>query len=240
MGAFLILSSFAVTTLTCQRWSAAQGSCKLTDLNFPWVNVKEIPLTTLRGAEFRTQLGSGRGISYIHKIVLLTPTAEIDVAVSSHKGEKEDITEQINRFIKNSNQTFLKVRQDGQQEKLFWGLFFWGSGLVAVLFFGAEIEIITCSFDKTLGRLTLKQRNSLSLPSGFIEHSIQEIDSATIETTSRSKLDRFWRTVGYNEYYLVLVLKSGERIRLTWHETVLLKGKQKVVDYISRILSTAQ
>jgi len=62
--------------------------------------------------------------------------------------------------------------QDGQREKLFCGLFFWGWGLVALLCFGAEIESITCSFDKTLDRLTLKQRNSLSLPTGFIEGSL--------------------------------------------------------------------
>ena len=236
MGAFLIISSFAVTTLTCQRWSPIEGSCKLADLNLPWVNVKEIPLNTLQRAEFRTKLGSGRGISYIYKIVLLTQTGEIEIAVSSYKGEKENITDKINNFIKNPDQSFLQVRQDGQREKLFWGLFFWGYGLVALLFFGADIEVITCSIDKTLGRLTLKQRNSLFLPTGFIEHSIQDIDSAAIETTSHSKLNRFWRKVSYNKYYLVVVLKSGDRIRLAWDETVLLKSKQKVVDYISTIV----
>ncbi|HEY9650528.1 MAG TPA: tetratricopeptide repeat protein, partial [Coleofasciculaceae cyanobacterium] len=64
-----------------------------------------------------------------------------------------------------------------------------------------------------------------------------DIESATIESTVHSTVNRSFQTVTYKKYYLVLVLKSGERLRLTFYETVLLKNKEKVVRYISSLLA---
>ncbi|HEY9596290.1 MAG TPA: tetratricopeptide repeat protein [Cyanophyceae cyanobacterium] len=167
----------------------------------------------------------------------MTQSGEIHIANSSHRGEKEYIAAQIDSFIRNSNQTSLNVKQEGQLVDLFLGLSFWLGGIFCLLWQGDQIEVLTCSWDKTLNRIVLQQRNFLSLSTGKLEWSIDDIESATIESTVHSTLNRSFQTVTYKKYYLVLVLKSGERLRLTFYETVLLKNKEKVVKYISSLLA---
>ena len=234
MGAYYISSSFSVTTITCHRWLQNQGNCTLFEFTFPFVQMRNIPINTLKGAYFKSNF-SGRSLSY--KIVLLTQSGEIYIANSSHPGEKEYIAPQIDSFIRNSNSTVLNVRQKGQLVDLFWGLLFWAGGILCLFLNGDQIEVLTCSWDKTLKRIVLQQRNFLSLSTGNLEWSIEDIDSVTIESTVHLTMNRFFQTVTYKKYYLVLISKSGTRLRLTFYGTVLLKNKEKVVEYISKLLT---
>jgi hypothetical protein len=232
MGAACIISSFSVTILTCQRQAPTTGSCQLVDTNLLWHNQSTIPLDTLQGASVRSYF-SGKTTTY--RIILFTQTGEIPITNSISKGEQEDIAFQIDTFIKNSNQKSLEVSDHSNRGNFFFGLFIWGCGLLFPLFNSERIEIITCSWDETLGQITLKQRDLLS-PLGSLDLSLQEIASAAIESTLHSAINRYGKTFNYSKYYLVLVLQSGARIRLGWDGTVLLKSKQQVVNYISTIL----
>lgn len=95
-------------------------------------------------------------------------------------------------------------------------------------------EVITCKFNSSLGKITLKQRNIFA--QGVIELPLHEIEKALIKSNSSyfTVKNRFGKDVEINNqtYWIVLVLYSGEHRRLTYYETSLFSSKQKIVDYI--------
>ncbi|MBD2292914.1 hypothetical protein H6G06_05320 [Anabaena sphaerica FACHB-251] len=95
-------------------------------------------------------------------------------------------------------------------------------------------EVITCDFNSSFGRITLKQRNIFA--QGVIEIPLSEIETVLINSHSSSFITktRFGKKVQIDSqsYWMVVVLYSGEHRRLTYYETSLFSSKQKMVDYI--------
>ena len=231
-GLFFILGNSSVSTLTCQRQSQDRGSCEFRQSGLRGSDRRKIRLEFLHGAEVRSS-SSGRSRSY--KLFLLTEAGEIQFSTFADKGEKYSIASQINTFIGNPSANFLQVSEDARLYVLIWGLLFWLFGVAILLFF---TELLTCKFDKTRGWMTLKQRNYIFLRTEVIEKPIGEIGSLQIESTEHSATDRWGRRFNYHQYYIVLILKSGEYFRLTQYDTLNLESKQKIIDYISQYLRT--
>jgi hypothetical protein len=226
IGAFAIFYASAITTFTCQRQSPNGGSCELRKFGLTGFR-QTIPLNTIHGSQVISNF-SARSTSY-HLFILTEAGAIQFPSFSSGRGEKEAIASQINTFLRTPNQPFFKVSHDERLSGLLFGSLFFTFGSATLLF---STEFLTCSFDKSRGLMSLKQRNFL-LKTRVIQQPIRKIQSANIEATHHSFIDRWFRTVNFYKYYIVLVLKSGEHYRLTGYDTRLLKGKQRIVDYMA-------
>ncbi|MFM2061519.1 MAG: hypothetical protein RLZZ507_1189 [Cyanobacteriota bacterium] len=119
--------------------------------------------------------------------------------------------------------------------EIIWFCFILGS-FISILILDIDncYELITCHFNSSLGRITLKQRNIFA--QGVIELPLNEIETVLINSHSSSLTvkNRFGKNVEVDNqvYWIVLVLYSGEHRRLTYYETSLFSNKQKMVDYI--------
>lgn len=95
-------------------------------------------------------------------------------------------------------------------------------------------EVITCKFNSTFGKITLRQRNVFS--QGVLELPLNEIKTVLIKSKTSDWMikNRFGKDFEINNqvYWIVLVLYSGEHCPLTYYETSLFTNKQKIVDYI--------
>jgi hypothetical protein len=95
-------------------------------------------------------------------------------------------------------------------------------------------EVITCQFNSTFGRITLKQRNVFS--QGILELQLNEIENVLIKSkcsdwTIKNRFGKDFE-ISNQVYWIVVVLYSGEHRPLTYYETSLFSNKQKIVDYI--------
>jgi hypothetical protein len=95
-------------------------------------------------------------------------------------------------------------------------------------------EVLSCNFNSSLRRITVRQRNLFS--HGVIELPLDEIETALIKSrnSSFSLKNRFGKNIQVDNqfYWIVIVLNSGKSLRLTYYETTLFSCKQKMVDYI--------
>lgn len=107
----------------------------------------------------------------------------------------------------------------------------WGISLtIFVLWIGVNSPmVVTYSFDKILGRMTLKQRSLLSTQ--VTERSIQEISGVEVQ---ESRSTGSYGTVSIS-YKVRLVLVSGRSIALI-SMGMSLRGAQKIAECVSAIL----
>ena len=95
-------------------------------------------------------------------------------------------------------------------------------------------EVLTCHFNSSLRRITLRQRNLFS--HGVLELPLDEIETALIKSRNSSFnfKNRFGKNIQIDNqfYWIVIVLNSGRSHRLTYYETTLFTCKQQIVDYI--------
>jgi hypothetical protein len=95
-------------------------------------------------------------------------------------------------------------------------------------------EVLTCDFNSSRRRITLRQQNLFS--HGVIELPLNQIETVLIK--SRNSVfnikNRFGKNIEIDNqfYWIVIVLNSGKSLRLTYYETTLLSCKQKMIDYI--------
>ncbi len=230
-GAFFILFNSSITTLNCQRQLPERGSCEFRQSGLRGSEVRKIRLDFLQGAEVRAS-HSGRSKSY--RLFLLTEAGDIPFYSTLIKGNKHLIVSQINTFIANPSAKSLQVSEDGRLYGLSGGLLFWlfGAGILLL-----STECLTCSFDQKRSLMTLKQRNTI-FRTGVIAQPIREIETVKIESTYHSTKNKWGKTINFQKHYIVLTLKSGEHWRLTPYDTVILKGKQKIAEYISKYLES--
>ncbi|MBK1986390.1 hypothetical protein A0J48_002295 [Sphaerospermopsis aphanizomenoides BCCUSP55] len=95
-------------------------------------------------------------------------------------------------------------------------------------------EVITCNFNSTFGRITIRQKNIFS--QGVMEIPLHEIETALIKSSSSSFTTKtsFGKKIQIDSqlYWIVIILNSGEHCRLTYYETSLFSSKQQMIDYI--------
>jgi hypothetical protein len=143
-GLFAIATFGQLTILQCDRTAPmlpAQGKCQLTATRLLDSKTTEIPLADLRQATVATRSNKKRQRTY--QVLLKTKYGgEIPFTAysSSGLGDHQTIANQINAFLKNSQQATLLIQQDdrwfgslvGGVFTLF-GLIPWGIAVLSVL-----------------------------------------------------------------------------------------------------------
>lgn len=98
-------------------------------------------------------------------------------------------------------------------------------------------EVLTCTFNPGLNRITLEQKNLLS--HGVLNLELAEIENVIIKSRDSSFhfKTRFTKNfhIDNQTFWIVVVSSSGEHHRLTYYETSFLESKQKIVDYIMEL-----
>jgi len=112
------------------------------------------------------------------------------------------------------------------------GDFIWGGGFASIglLAVVAGAEVVTCTFDKTIGRMTLKKQSLRKTKA--IEHPIEAISGVHLEK-SISTNDNGTSTL----YRVTLGLASSKRIPLTSSYSTGLTSKQKTAEVIATFLN---
>ena len=213
LGILAIMLLSNNTTLTCQRLGSKQDKCQLTQANLLSSSTLEIPLENLYGAKL---VGEEQSTA-----VLLTKAGEIPFTFYSSSDNKSYIANEINSFVKNANSQSLNVSQDDR----WFGWMFGGIFLLAALpvLISAKNEIYI--FDKTLGKMTVKQ---LSLMVNDIyEYSTSEIS----EVESGLGKDG----MGQSCYSVNLSMLSGTKISVTVTSSSR-EARQKDADLIRSYL----
>lgn len=243
-GIWLVLSHEQKATLTCDRRQSPPGRCQLVRSRFVGREVITIPLRDLQNATVQSQsryLNRQAGRVAYYWVLLNTQTGSIRLNVDdlSNRIEQEVTATQINTFIKNPGQPFLKVQQKGMGLDWF-ALVFIPISLIPVL---APLILmplvllscgnITCTLDKVLGTITVKIPavkmfgNIEFFKSIVIQRSIEEIAEVQVEAFRGN--ERYWN--------LVAVLKTGKRLPLTGIPTPGKEDKQAMANRIRRFLN---
>lgn len=98
--------------------------------------------------------------------------------------------------------------------------------ILGLLLLNASI-VVTCTFDKTLGKVTLKQKSLLKTK--LVERSLRDILDVQIETTS-------WNRDSQATYEIVLFLRGGHTLCLNLAHTIGQRHKPQAVDVIREFL----
>ncbi len=235
-GLVVILLLGNVTTLTCQR-TGTTGDCKLSQSGVLDSSLQRLPLNEVRGAEIATHHNRD-GNTY--QIRLLTDTGEIPLTsyYSSGYSSKANVVQQIEQFVSNPEISSLSIQEDGRWFAYPFGGVFLLSGLAIATCFG---QVVTCSFDKTMGKFTIQRQGLLG--NHQRHYRIQDISNVEIEES---------RGNNSSTYRVSLVIyddsSDGYQRSKNYHQMVPLttyyssgyNEKQKTVDSIRNFLDLSE
>jgi len=98
-------------------------------------------------------------------------------------------------------------------------------GLLSVIF----VEIVTITFDKNLGHMTIKRHKPLLAKTKVVKHLIQDISGVEIQEMTSGDVSDIYR--------ICLLLKSGKRrVPLTFYFSIGLRNKHKKAEVIANFL----
>lgn len=220
---FLPLSK--TNTFSCERIEKNQGNCQLKTSFLLFYQIKNIDLDKLQRAKIDLIKNNS---TEKQRVILITTEGEqyFPILLTYHPNikafELKAIIAEINDFIKDKNQPYLKV-QEGKAEWIGW---FICVGLIYVIItLGFWSEVITCCFDKNHGVL-IKTRNWLILKIK-IEHPLVDIINVEVQET---------RTRYGQCYRISLVLASGKHLHLTEFSTYDYVSKDKIQKEVNIII----
>ncbi|BAY09912.1 hypothetical protein [Calothrix sp. NIES-2098] len=155
IGLGIALVNGNVTTLECQRTQPRQMNCQRTITGLPGTETTLIH-GQIKEASVAREHGTG--------VVLDTSNIQ-SVELVNHRvfvrDKQYQIADEINAFIKNHQQSKLKVQEDERWEGLIEGIVFFLPGIAMILQSLAIPKQIFCNFDKTSGQMTLEKRYQL-------------------------------------------------------------------------------
>lgn len=217
--------------LTCEREKSTQINCQLKN---SILSSKPIVIKDLQGAKLQTKAynqtknQSRNRIPYeIQKILLLTKNGE--VLFLSHQAYDYEYTKQkmlswesqINAFVNNPNQQYLKLQTENIEPKWFvmttsrWIIL--GAILNAILIVTIMGEASICEFDLSNGYMT-KKRRWLFIFTKKTKHSLLEIKNAQVE----------WEKHKSTVYRITLTLTSGKKLPLSTYHANYLKSAKNI------------
>lgn len=174
-GLIASVATVKVTTLTCHRNPGNQIDCQRT-------------ISGILGTEYEIFLGQLKSVKTIDTkgtgIVLTTSNG--DVKLSPYQGfvtsSQYRTADRLNAFIKDPQQSTIRVEQDDRWLNLLWsGNFIVGGVVIALYAVGIPTQI-SCKFQRDLDRVTLDKKYLLygdrqtALPLSTIKHArVREI-----------------------------------------------------------------
>ncbi|MBO3459579.1 hypothetical protein G7B40_033210 [Aetokthonos hydrillicola Thurmond2011] len=149
LGIPLVTSN--VTTLECQRTKPSTITCQRTIIGLSGTETTVIP-GQIKGANVALEHGTG--------VVLDTSNIQ-SVELVNHRvfirDKQYQIADEINTFIKNHQQSRLKVQQDDRWEGFFEGMVLFLPGIAIILQSLTIPKQIRCDFDKISQQMTLEK-----------------------------------------------------------------------------------
>jgi hypothetical protein len=125
---FILMPWLGPTVLECDRQAKPSGKCWVK--NLMGIPLREMPINFVQGAERRY---SNRGRFPTDQLVVQTKTGEIHFNAAQTDAPMY-LSGQIQAFLNQPEQRYLKAVQDERWLGLFWGIGFWlVGGLVLVL-----------------------------------------------------------------------------------------------------------
>lgn len=220
-GLAVIICFGRATTLACNRVEPTQGSCEIAESSLLGFAAREISLTSLQGAEVETQTDSDGST---HRVVLLTRDEDIPFPFyySSGYDKKQANASRINAFVNNPAEIALGIQDDGRWFAYPFGGIFVAAGLFVI----STGKVVTCSFDKTLDRMTLRRQGLFGAE--VIKHSIWRISDVQVESSIDGDDDRTYR--------VSFKLKAGDHLPLTSYYSGGKGDKQQTVERIRTFL----
>ncbi len=213
-----------LTTFKCERLNMKQGSCELVHASLITSDVKTFSLESIQEAKIETDPNSQGQAS---RLILITTTEQIPI-ISEYNSARENQSnarQKINSFLQTSNQPSLEIIVEDSRifSYIFGGLFI----IVGLVGSGLITQQYTCSFDKTVGAITLTRKGLLWQWSQKTMTS--EILGLHVETNKKQSDKK--------KYRLSLVLNSGQKLNLGSNYELSRSETQKLIDCITTFLN---
>lgn len=229
VGLVIIILFTRASSLTCQRISPNQGSCELTRSHFLMSKTIIVSINDLKGAEVvmnhARQMDSFFILKPYYRVILVIPTKRIPLTAygTTTRDQQEAIANKINTFIKNQAKTSLFIERDQR-----WLIYLVGSIFIVVGLLAELSKIITVTFDKILGTLTIEREGLLR--TDVFEFPMEDIIKVKLKNASLFNSEKEG-----NRYQVALELKSDKELPLTKTSTLKAK-KEEIVKEITNFL----
>lgn len=220
LGIALTLILGKLHVLECERLVGG-GVCRLSTRGlFGSGQSQSFPLNDLLGAVVESSEDSEGDVTYRVVLQINSGSQPLTPVYSSGYSKKEILAESINRFISDSRQPSLLVRQDDR----FLGMLLGGICLLTALalaaFFG---QIVTLRLDRSTGTISLKRTGLLGVREG--EYLLSDFNDAVLE-------------YGENTCRIALVNREGGHLPLTNEFTSGMRDKETATKQIRAFLRT--
>lgn len=216
IGLTLVLGKLHV--LECQRLDSG-GTCQLTTRNlFGSGQTLTFPTSALQGAAVETSEDSEGDTTYRVSLRINGKSQPLSPVFSSGYSKKEALSDTINRFVNDSRQTSMSVRQDER----FLGMLVGGicalTALALMAFLG---QVVTLRLDRSTGTATLRRIGLLGVREG--EYLLSDFSDAVLE-------------YGENTSRIALVTRDGGHLPLTTEFTSGSRDKEAIAKKIRQFL----
>ena len=229
VGLVIIILFTRASSLTCQRVSPSQGSCELTRSHFLMSKTIIVSINDLKGSEVvMTQTRQMDGFFILksyYRVILIIPTKRIPLTVygTTTPDQQEAIATNINTFLKNKTKTSLFIERDQR-----WLIYLVGGIFIVVGLLAELSKIITVTFDKILGTLTIARE-------GFLRTEVFEFPMEDIIGIKLKSASLFNSEKAGSHYQIALELKANKELPLTRKSTFKTK-KEKIIKEITNFL----
>ncbi|HEY9881796.1 MAG TPA: hypothetical protein V6D29_25320 [Leptolyngbyaceae cyanobacterium] len=250
VGIHQVLTHERKVILTCVGTNAPQQTqpqipprtCQLVRHRLLGQSVTTIPLDTLEAAVVRSSSHTFQrgGTVAFYSVQLETQKGPVQFTQNDAKesGRQDAIASEINTFIKNPNQP-LQIEQEGQGIDWIVFILFVPLSLLPILvplliMSVASLYLLRsahCTLDKTSETITIEYSAIRIAGRSFFgsirsQHALEEITAIQVDPFQGNS--KYWS--------LVVVLKSGKRISLTWMPTPGKEEKQVMAHRIRQFL----
>lgn len=177
MGMVVMLTLAQVSLLVCDR-TEGEGLCELTQSTLLRTTTTFVPIDQLRGArvEYSTLPGHPSNVVWL---VVDTQTVPLKLFVTVNRQDQQAIALQIQHFLYDPDQPFLRIVNDNRWFAYALGGIFVASGGLVSLLFG---KVVCCRFQRSSGQLILERQGLLSRS---VQHyPLEAIAAVDLETSA--------------------------------------------------------
>lgn len=242
---FLIIFLFQLevpSDLTCHRSISGLGRCRLVTGAMLRPDVQmDVPVNQVKEATFDSRRA---------RISLVTQDGAT-YAFPAHLNSRPEDAARINYFLNHSTQRHLKVVNGTVKvnwnplhnlieiPKLIFSSYLWLALIPFYIFSILTGQIVICTFNRSLGKVTIKQQNIYSAQ--IVEHPLAEIVDVKVQMRRKQKMRRLSNGT-LSRYYITqynvnLVLKSGVRVPLVERFDEMDWGTEKTANCIREFLN---
>jgi hypothetical protein len=190
-----------INSFSCKRQGAGNDLCQKSTTSALGTRTTQIPLNELLSAEVKQKYDQD---GTLYRAEINTKQGSIPLSEVWEGGgntrRQDEITYQINNFLRNSQQKSISITLYPSAILLIW-FFLWMP--ISILIFLAVAQIRICTFDKNLHKLKIESKGLISQKT--TEYPLEEISDVIISPEGMEG-----NSIPPNPVYIVL--NSGQRI----------------------------